>query len=124
VYKTLPKETMQDLIIHKRYVQAGMVQPTAGTKTFVVEATLLHDGGREHANYQKADPITKWVNRSKTNLVVSQLELQFPSQTNVYMPQNANPFLSQEVTNPYFAYFNKDHLNSFSNMGYGLNQNL
>jgi hypothetical protein len=43
-----------------------MVLPTVGIKAFVVEVTMLHDGGREHAEYQKAlfevDPITKWVN--------------------------------------------------------------
>jgi hypothetical protein len=53
-----------------------MVQPTVGTKAFVVEATVLQERGREHAEYKKAlfevDPITKWDNCSKTNLVVSQ----------------------------------------------------
>jgi hypothetical protein len=52
VYKTLPKKTIQALIIHNRYMWASMVQPTVGTKAFVVEATvLLHKGGREHTEY-------------------------------------------------------------------------
>jgi uncharacterized membrane protein YbaN (DUF454 family) len=82
----LPKKTIQALILDKRYVQAGMVMPSISTKAFVVIAALLHDRGREHAEYHKVlfevDPITKVVNRSKTNLVVSQLKLQFASQAN------------------------------------------
>jgi hypothetical protein len=66
VYKSLPKKSIQALIIHKRYVRVGMVQPTVGTKAFVLEATVLQNGGRQHAEYQnalfKVDPITKWVN--------------------------------------------------------------
>jgi hypothetical protein len=54
VYKTLPKKAIQALIIYKRYMWTGMVQPIVGTNTFVVEATVLHNGGREHAEYQKA----------------------------------------------------------------------
>jgi hypothetical protein len=32
VYRSLPKKTIQALIIHNRYVRAGMVQPTTGTR--------------------------------------------------------------------------------------------
>jgi hypothetical protein len=40
----LPKKTIQALILHKRYGEAGMDQPTVNTR-----AALLHDRGREHA---------------------------------------------------------------------------
>jgi hypothetical protein len=85
-----------------------MVLPTIGIKALVVEVTILHDRGREPAEYHKAlfkvDPITKWVNCSKTNLVTIQLKLQYASQKNEYMQQNSNPFLSQEGSNPFFSH--------------------
>ena len=85
VYKTIPKKTIQALILHKRYVRAGMVQPSIGTKAFVLEATFLHDGGKEHFEYRKAlfevDPIATFIIRSKANLIVSQLEQQFAEQS-------------------------------------------
>ncbi len=129
VYKTLPKKTIQALILHKRYVQAGMVLPSVSTKAFVVIAALLYEGGREHAEYHKVlfevDPITKWGNHSKSNVVVSHLELQFTSQAkyvhttisrDILSQEASNQLLSREATKPYFSQEN----NYFSCMGFGI----
>ncbi len=53
-----------------------MIQPTVGTKAFVVKTTVLHDGGREDAEYKnllfEVDPITRWVknNHEKIPMVL------------------------------------------------------
>lgn len=70
VYATLPK-AIKAIVLHNRYTKDG-------GQTFILEATLLQDGGYPHEDYTKVIfdicAITKFLLRGKNCLFVSQLK--------------------------------------------------
>jgi hypothetical protein len=70
---------MTALIIHKRYKRVSELNVKGtGESSVVVEITFLTQGGNPHLTYNQvlfeASPVCAWILRSKTNIVVSQLE--------------------------------------------------
>jgi hypothetical protein len=78
IYKSLPKKVMA-LIIHGRFVRRSiMTEKGIGVSSVLVQLTFLIEGGEAHPIYNdvlfEANPITKWIQRSSNNIIVSQLE--------------------------------------------------
>jgi hypothetical protein len=78
VYKSLPNK-MTALIIHKRFKRVSVLtNKGAGESSVILEITFLTNGGNADLRYNQvlfeASPICTWIVRSKTNIIVSQLE--------------------------------------------------
>eukprot|EP00978_Attheya_sp_CCMP212_P015522 scaffold40019_cov50-Attheya_sp.AAC.2 len=77
VFKSLPRK-VTGLILHKRFFRDGQIKNGTGIRSIVIEVTFLGDGALPIEKYEKAlfeiDPISKWIVRSMTNIIVNQLE--------------------------------------------------
>jgi hypothetical protein len=80
IYKSLPKKVTA-LIIHGRFVRhTALKEKGTGVSSIIVQLTFLINGGDAHPTYDgvffEANPVTKWIQRSSNNIIVSQLEHQ------------------------------------------------
>ena len=73
LYDDIPKKHIQVLIIHRKVLIASLL-----TNNQYLEITLLHQGAIEHEDYTKVlirkISIAKWIQKSKSNTVVSLLQ--------------------------------------------------
>eukprot|EP00978_Attheya_sp_CCMP212_P047693 scaffold422989_cov60-Attheya_sp.AAC.1 len=66
------------LIIHKRLIRNDRVEKGRGALAIIMEVTFLGENGDPHSDYNQVlfelPVITKWILRSNSNILVSQLE--------------------------------------------------
>jgi hypothetical protein len=66
------------LIIHKRLIRHGRMEKGRGALAIIMEVTFLGEYGDPHDDYDhvlfELPVITKWILRSNSNILVSQLE--------------------------------------------------
>jgi hypothetical protein len=108
VYKSLPNK-MLALIIHNHYKRVSELNDkSAGVSSVVIEITFLTQGRNPHITYNQvlfeASPSCDWILRSKTNIVVSQLEdilnkKNSPDKQN-HPPVEVDIGINDEIINP------------------------
>jgi hypothetical protein len=85
IYKSTPRSGIEALILHQCFLKSNLISGTVGADGFCIEATLLHDSGREHDTYKKAlfeaDCLARFVLKAGSNLVVSQLKVSSGAQS-------------------------------------------
>jgi hypothetical protein len=105
------------LVIHSRYLITSNLINQFTPENICLECTILHEEGTEHPSYTqqlfKIACIAAYVIRSKSNLILSQLEVStLPEE---YVHQS----LSQNATTGYSFGLQNTGTNPFSEMGYG-----
>eukprot|EP00978_Attheya_sp_CCMP212_P023611 scaffold72682_cov71-Attheya_sp.AAC.3 len=77
ILKSMPQK-MKALILHKRLIRKGVEDKGLGSRSIIMQVTFLAEGGDPHVQYDgvlfELNVITKWIHRSKNNIIVSQLE--------------------------------------------------
>jgi hypothetical protein len=77
VLKSMPSK-MKALIIHQRYIRKCLEDKGHGSRSIIMQVTFLGEGGDPHPHYDcvlfELNVITKWIHRSKNNIIVNQLE--------------------------------------------------
>ena len=109
------------LVIHSRYLITSNLVNRFTTENICLECTILHHEGREHPRYTqqlfKIACVAAFVIRSKSNLIISQLEVSTLPEEFVHRNQN----LSQagDSTMGYAFGIPDGATNPFSTMGSG-----
>jgi hypothetical protein len=86
------------MIIHNVYI--------VNQSSIYIEITLLHENGKEHCDYKRAlikkYEVVKWIAKSKTNLIVSQLK-QSDVQCNVTQEETNLLGIKQDISDNLFS---------------------
>eukprot|EP00978_Attheya_sp_CCMP212_P026930 scaffold89565_cov27-Attheya_sp.AAC.1 len=77
ICKSMPRNVTA-LILHKRLIRNDRVEKGRGALAIIMEVTFLGENGDPHSDYNQVlfelPVITKWILRSNSNILVSQLE--------------------------------------------------
>jgi hypothetical protein len=142
IFGELPaSKEVKGLVIHKRYLIDSTLFNAESAENLAVECTILHDFGQEHPSYTKqlfkVHCIDTWIRRSKSNIILCQLEEatidnnQMMSQTVAHHPpqqffqQQPSQGFSQAMSQGYSQGFSQQSYlqpvdnNPFATMGFG-----
>jgi len=123
VLTELPALTeIKALVIHSRFLITSNLVNQFTPENICLECTILHGEGTEHPGYTqqlfKIACIAAYIIRSKSNIIVSQLEV-------ATLPEEyVHQHLSQDVTMGYSFGLQDEGTNPFSQMGFGGQNNI
>ena len=110
------------LVIHSRYLITRNVVNQFTPENICLECTILHGEGTEHPSYTqqlfKIACIAAYIIRSKSNLIVSQLEV------STLPEEYAHPSMSQNGTTRYSFGMSDSGMNPFATIGFPGQSNL
>ena len=79
IFKEMPATSeIKAVVLHQRYFISSLLYDKCTSENICIETTILTTGGLEHPSYTKqlfkVDCISAYITRSKTNIIMSQLD--------------------------------------------------